>query len=134
MRVPQKRQIGCSSTSSAGFSTSSELSARSNSSDESWSMALDVMSFGVTRKTWSGLCLGSSCIFPSYLHAANHFHRCVVISNPFKKGFFGDAPNPGSRLLALCTPAAFHDSSAGFDVISSHGSQEQRELLPVPLF
>src|SRR5436305_14844915 len=96
MRVPQKRQIGCSSTSSAGFSTSSELSARSNSSAESWRMALDVMSFGVTRKTWSGLCLGSSCIFPSYLHAANHCHRCVVIS--------------------------------------SHGSQEQRELLPVPLF
>src|SRR5438876_825052 len=32
------------------------------------------------------------------------------------------------------TPAAFHDSSAGFDVISSHGSQEQSELLLVPLF
>ena len=43
-------------------------------------MALDVMSFGVTRKTWSGRCLGSSCIFPSYLPTSNHFP--IVLSYP----------------------------------------------------
>src|SRR5437899_12726267 len=36
------------------------------------------------------------------------------ISNPFKEGFLGDAPNPGRGLAALCTPAPHGPSLASF--------------------
>src|SRR5437763_3779184 len=68
-------------------------------------MALDVMSFGVTCKTWSGLCLGSSCIFPSYLHTSNHStivwshpataHKSIVSGFLFRRLFITAMPTAG---------------------------------------
>jgi len=47
-----------------------------------------------------------------------------VISKPFKEGFFGDTPNPGRGLAALCTPADFHHSSAGFEKRDDWGTPQ----------
>jgi len=40
-----------------------------------------------------------------------------LISNPVEEGYFGDTPSPGRGLAALCTPADFHLSLAGVDMI-----------------
>jgi len=63
-------------------------------------------------------------------------HSRFLISNPFKEGFFGDLPNPGRGLAALCTPADFYHSSAEFDMsgyrAAAPGPCRQKPVYRVP--
>jgi len=42
----------------------------------------------------------------------------IIISTRVEERFFGDTPNPGRGLAALCTPAPHDPSSSGFAIIS----------------